>query len=347
MPKTMLKKSKEAILSKVGVVFSNLGTPASATANDVGLYLSEFLMDPYVIQMPSFFRFMLVRGIIVPFRRSKSAANYQKVWTENGSPLLHETNKAAQALQQTLGADFQVEVAMRYGQPNFAQCYQKLKDCESFVFFPQYPQYAESTVRTGLDAYFKYFPRQQTRVVEPYYEHPAFLKAYGDFLKEHLSALSFDHLLMSFHGLPESHLRKTDPSDGHCLQNKDCCQKAKADVLASCYRAQCYRSARGIAQAAGLNADQYSVSFQSRLGRQKWIEPYTEQRYGELLSRGVKKLAVICPGFSVDGLETLEEIAIAGKSSFMAQGGESFSYIPCLNDDSRWIQACAELVRNT
>ncbi len=333
-------------MPKTGVVFSNLGTPRSPSPDDVGSYLGEFLMDHHVIQIPGPLRWLLVRGIIVPFRKKKSAANYQEVWTENGSPLLVETEKAAQALQNELGDDFKVVVGMRYGDPSFKTCADQLKDCEEVIFFPQYPQYAASTVQTGLDHFFKFFEPSRVRVVPPYYDHPAFLKAYGEFLKERWQKSEVDHLLMSFHGLPESHLQKSDPTGQHCLQQSDCCAKAQGAVLQSCYRAQCYRSAEGIAQAAGLSKQQYSVSFQSRLGRQKWIEPYTEDSYGTLVEEGHKNIAVICPGFPVDGLETLEEIAMTGRETFLGQGGESFQYWPCLNDDRRWIQACVELVKN-
>ncbi len=332
-------------MAKVGVVFSNLGTPKSADPEAVGQYLGEFLMDPYVIQIPKIFRWILVKGIIVNFRKKKSAKNYQKVWTTQGSPLLVETEKAAKALQQKLGSDYKVVVGMRYGEPSFAQCKDQLKDCEEIVFFPQYPQYAASTVKTGLEAFFKVFAKEKVRVIPPFFDHPEFVKAYASFLKEKWQESGFDHLLMSFHGLPESHITKEDPTGSHCLKQKNCCERAHGEVLKFCYRAQCFKSAELIAKGAGLSPEQYSVSFQSRLGRQKWIEPYTEQMYGSLLRKGVKRLMVTCPGFPVDGLETLEEIAMTGRDNFLQQGGESFEFIPCLNDDPRWIEACAELVR--
>lgn len=334
-------------VSKIGILFSNLGTPKSPTANDVGSYLSEFLMDPYVIQMPSFFRTLLVKGIIVPFRSKKSALNYQEVWTKEGSPLLVETNKVAEALQRKLGASYKVSVGMRYGAPSFEQAREDLKACEEIIFFPQYPQYAESTVQTGLDHFEKYFSDKKTKVIKPYYNNPLFINAYVDFLKARLAESEFTHLLMSFHGLPETHIQKTDPTKNHCLKSKDCCERAQGAVLETCYRAQCYQTAQAIAEGLELDRGQYSLSFQSRLGRQKWIEPYTEATYGELLSKGIKNIAVICPGFSVDGLETLEEIAITGKKLFLEQGGESFDFVPCLNSDEHWVEACAQLVKNT
>ena len=332
---------------KTGVVFSNLGTPQSPEPKDVGRYLAEFLMDPYVIQLPSFFRFLLVRGIIVPFRSKKSAANYKKVWRSGGSPLLIETEKSAQALQEKLGDDYKVVVGMRYGEPSFKSARQELDDCDKIIFFPQYPQYAESTVQTGLDCFEEHFSDKKRVVIPPYFRDPLFIQAYVGFLEVELGKVEFDHLLMSFHGLPETHLHKTDPTGSHCLKTQDCCKKASEEVIKTCYRAQCFQTAQHLATGLELNKGQYSVSFQSRLGRQKWISPYTEEMYGELIERGIKKLAVICPGFSVDGLETLEEIALEGKEQFLSLGGESFEFVPCLNSDDHWIEACAQMVKNT
>jgi len=152
---------------------------------------------------------------------------------------------------------------------------------------------------------------------------------------------------MSFHGLPESHLQKSDPTGQHCLKALDCCERATDSVLATCYRAQCLKTAQALAKGLQLSTSQYTMSFQSRLGRQKWIEPYTDQTYLDLLNKGVRRLAVICPGFSVDGLETLEEIAIQGRQTFLSHGGESFHFVPCLNSEALWIEACAQKVLAT
>jgi ferrochelatase len=327
------------------VVFSNLGTPEGPDPKALGRYLGEFLMDKHVIQLPWFFRALLVKGIIVPFRKSKSAANYQKVWTSEGSPLLVETKKAAMALQKKLGHDYKVVVAMRYGEPGFKRAHYELKDCEKIIFFPQYPQYADSTVKTGLEKFEQYFEQENAKVIEPYYDDPRFIKAYGDFLKTQGLPQAGEHLLMSFHGLPESHLFKTDPTGQHCLRVDNCCEKAPAEVLKTCYRAQCLKTAQLLSNELGLSSQDYSLSFQSRLGRQKWLEPSTENKLKELAEKGHKKVSVICPGFSVDGLETLEEIALGGKECFLAAGGESFRFVPCLNDDDHWIEACANMIR--
>lgn len=332
-------------MSKVGVLFSNLGTPQAPQASEVGDYLGEFLMDRHVIQLPWLFRWLLVKKIIVPFRSEKSAKNYKKVWTERGSPLLVETEKAAAALQKELGEAYKVVVGMRYGKPDFADAREQLKDCKKVILFAQYPQYAASTVETGLEHFNQYFSDMATEVIDPYFDHPAYIKNYAEFLKIKMKDLSFDHVLMSYHGLPESHVLATDRGGAHCLNSEDCCRQARGEILRTCYKAQCIQSADALAKAMGWSRDQYSVSFQSRLGRQKWIKPYTEQMYGDLIARGHKRLAVFCPGFSVDGLETLEEIAMEGKERFLEQGGEKFQFIPCLNDDKNWIQACAQILR--
>ena len=331
-------------MSKVGVLFSNLGTPDAPDTKSVGRYLGEFLMDPHVINSPWLLRWLLVKGVIVPTRSSASAKNYRKIWTEEGSPLLIETENAARALQDHLGQAYKVVVGMRYGQPNFEQAKKKLADCSKVIFFPQYPQYAASSLKTSLEHFEKYFSDMKTQVIPPYYSRADYIKAYGLFLKKHLGPLDYDHILMSFHGLPESHMTDVDPTGEHCLKKPDCCRKAEGDVLKTCYRAQCVQSADLLASELGLSQNQFSLSFQSRLGRQKWIEPYTDQMYAELLNKGFKKLAVVCPGFSVDCLETLEEIAMAGKESFLSQGGEALHYIPCLNDDNYWIKACADII---
>ena len=337
--------------NKVGVLVSNLGTPESFGPSDVGRYLSEFLMDPYVIQIPGWLRSLLVKGIIVPLRKKKTAFKYKKIWSSEGSPLVVQTKKFSEALQGELGHDYKVVFAMRYGQPDFSEAKKILGDCREVVFFPQYPQYAESTVETGLCHFYKYFSKEESGVIPPYYGNPEFIRAYARFLKPYVKNIKFDYLLMSFHGLPIGHIKKTDTTGGYCLnggKNRsgiNCCLKVSERVLRTCYRAQCFFSARTIALSLGLSEKNYGVGFQSRLGPTRWIGPGTGEFYGDLIKRGIKRLAVICPGFSVDGLETLEEIAIEGKRLFLQRGGEDFHYIPCLNDNFHWVQACAKMIK--
>lgn len=342
----MLLKSKGDFLSKIGVVFSNLGTPASTAPEDVGNYLQEFLLDPLVIQKPEWFRKLLVNKIIVPRRKEISAEKYRQIWTTEGSPLLVETQRAARALQTQLGEKYKVVVAMRYGEPGFAQAQEALKDCSRIIFFPQYPHYAESTVRTSVEHFYKFFPKEKSKVIPPYFEHPSFIDAYVQYLDTYLKNREWDHLVLSFHGLPESHLHQTDPGGMHCLI-ADCCQRAPQDILPHCYRAQCYRTAEKITQGLHLAKDNYTVSFQSRLGRERWIQPHTDTVIATLAAQNKKKLVVACPGFPVDGLETLEEIAIVGKEQFLSLGGHSLELVPCLNSDAKWIQACVKMVEET
>ncbi len=337
--------------TRIGVLLSNLGTAKSYDPGDVARYLSEFLMDPRVIQAPKWARSLLVKGFIVPFRRKKTAIKYKKIWTMEGSPLMVQTKKLSLALQKELGDDYQVTFAMRYGEPGFSEAKKKLEDCRKVIFFPQYPQYARSTVETGFHHFCQYFSGKNFRVISPYYQDPEFMEAYAGFLKPYLKTLDFNYLLMSFHGLPVSHIRRADPTGKHCLNRSsdrnepDCCLRVPGDVLKTCYRAQCFYSARAIARASGLSEKNYGVSFQSRLGPGRWIGPGTEFMYGHLVRRGVQKLAVLCPGFSVDGLETLEEIAMKGKQLFIQQGGRVFHFIPCLNDGSQWVWACVKMIK--
>ena len=243
-------------MSRVGVVFSNLGTPKSSEPEDVAVYLREFLMDPYVIDLPWPFRFSLVQGIIAPFRSKKSALNYKKIWTAKGSPLLFHTQATAQSLQEVLGSKYKVVVAMRYGSPSFEQAYEKLKDCQEIILFQQYPQFADSTVTTGEEHFKKVFKDKSFRVIKPYYNHPAFIRSYVNFLKAKLESLDYDHLLMSFHGLPESHVLKTDVGGQHCLRTQDCCDQPQ-ELIQCCYRHPCFSSARGLARGSSLGHGQF------------------------------------------------------------------------------------------
>ncbi len=346
--------------TKTGVLISNLGTPKSFSSVDVGEYLSEFLMDPHVIQSPKWVRSLFVKGVIVPLRKKRTASKYKKIWSAEGSPLTVQTKKFSVALQKELGSDYKVTFAMRYGPPDFLKARDELKGCQRVIFFPQYPQYAVSTVETSLHHFYKYFPKEKSRVIPPYYKNPEFIRACARFLEPCLKTLDFDYLLMSFHGLPVSHIKKADFTGKHCLSRNshkksavpdgdafgaNCCFRVPEDILRTCYRAQCFHSAGAIALASGLSEKDYGVSFQSRLGPGRWIGPPTEQIYNYLIGRGIGKLAVICPGFSVDGLETLEEIAIKGKRLFLEGGGKAFHFIPCLNDNFHWVQACAKMIK--
>lgn len=323
----------------------NLGSPASTEVADVRRYLNQFLMDPYVIDLPWPLRRLLVSLILIK-RPAASAHAYASIWWDEGSPLIVLSRRLQQAMQAhwTRGP---VELAMRYGEPSIETTLQRLVDqgVREVTLAPLYPQFADSTTTTVIEETKRVLREHGLKlrlsILPPFYDQPEYLDALAASAKPYLEQ-PFDHLLLSFHGLPERHLHKLDPS-GHCLKGADCCRTASAEVLASCYRAQCLRSAELFAARMGLQPQQWSVSFQSRLGRAKWIEPYTETRLDELAAQGAKKLLVMCPAFVADCIETLEEIGDRGREQFVAAGGESLQLVPCLNDHPDWAAALKSL----
>lgn len=336
-------------MSSTAVILMNLGSPDSTEVKDVRKYLHEFLMDKRVIDYPYLFRKFLVDGIITRFRAPKSAQAYRSVWWPEGSPLIVLTKKLQSALQTEL--DYPVEVAMRYGNPSMQSAYDKVasenKDLEEVLLIPLYPHYAMSSYETAVE-YAKEVHRKRKyafriRVLQPYYQDPAYIGALADSIRPFLEE-DFDHLQFSYHGVPVRHIRKGDITGSHCLRSEDCCW-VHSDAHRFCYRHQVYATTRQVTQALGLSPDQYSVSFQSRLGRDEWISPYTAAELAALPARGIKKLLVVCPAFVSDCLETLEEIAMEGKHIFMEAGGESFTAIPCMNTHPGWVRALAGWVK--
>jgi len=324
----------------------NLGSPASTSVADVRRYLNQFLMDPYVIDLPWPVRRLLVSLILIK-RPEQSAHAYASIWWAEGSPLV----VLSQRLQQAMTAQWHhgpVALAMRYGEPSIETSLLRLvaQGHKRITLAPLYPQFADSTTTTVIEEARRVLRDKhldvQLSVLQPFYDQPEYLDALVATAKPHLQQ-DYDHLLLSFHGLPERHLKKVDPSGQHCLRNEDCCKNASPQVLATCYRAQCLRTAQAFAERMGLPDGKWSVSFQSRLGRAKWIEPYTETRLDELAGMGVKKLLVMCPAFVADCIETLEEIGDRGKEQFREAGGEELVLVPCLNDDPRWAHALSVL----
>ncbi len=319
----------------------NLGSPASTQVADVRRYLNQFLMDPYVIDLPWPVRRLLVSLILVK-RPEQSAKAYASIWWEEGSPLV----VLSQRLHQRMREHWQqgpVELAMRYGEPSLETTLTRLakQGIQNVTLAPLYPQFADSTVTTVVEEAKRVVSEHNLPItfslLAPFYDQPEYLDALVASTLEPL-AQDYDHLLMSFHGLPERHLHKLDTTN-HCLNNENCCQSASPQVLSTCYRAQCLRSAEAFAQRAGLAEGTWSVSFQSRLGRAKWIEPYTEATLEALAQQGVKKLLVMCPAFVADCIETLEEIGDRGLEQFRAAGGEELVLVPCLNDHPDWARA--------
>lgn len=328
----------------------NLGSPASTEVADVRRYLNQFLMDPHVVDLPWPLRRLLVSLILVR-RPAQSAHAYASIWWPEGSPLIALSRQLQEAVAPhwTQGP---VELAMRYGEPSIERALLRLagQGITRVTFAPLYPQFADSTTTTAIEEARRVIAAHrlelQLSVLQPFYDEPEYLEALVESARPYLEE-GFDHLLLSFHGLPERHLHKRDPRGDHCLKGADCCQRAEGDVLASCYRAQCFRSAEGFAERAGLRPEQWSMAFQSRLGRAKWIEPYTEARLDALAQQGVRKLLVMCPAFVADCIETLEEIGERGREQFIAAGGEDLQLVPCLNGHPDWVRALVTLCRRT
>jgi ferrochelatase len=332
-------------MSNHALLLVNLGSPASTEVADVRRYLNQFLMDPYVVDLPWPLRRLLV-SLILLRRPAASAHAYASIWWADGSPLV-VLSRRLQAGMQAQWTQGPVELAMRYGEPSIETALQRLaaQGIQQVTLAPLYPQFADSTTTTVIEE-----ARRVVRaanldmrfsILAPFYDQPEYIDALVDSARPYLEQ-DYDHLLLSFHGLPERHLRKLDPGK-HCLKSPDCCRTAPPQVLATCYRAQCLRSAAAFAERMGLRPEQWSVSFQSRLGRDKWIEPYTESRLEELAGQGVKKLLVMCPAFVADCIETLEEIGDRGLEQFKAAGGESLQLVPCLNDHPSWVTALKTL----
>jgi ferrochelatase len=321
----------------------NLGSPRTPAVPDVRQYLNEFLMDGYVLDAPWPIRRMIVSLFILPFRPKKSAEAYASIWTEHGSPLRHHSR----ALVAELGKQVTepIALAMRYGNPSIADGVDELLSAgvEHIVIAPLYPQFADSTVTTCIEAARKAIgTAAQTSVLPPFYANADYIEALRRTIAAHLPE-PVDHVLFSYHGLPERHLTRTDPTGEHCLKRPDCCN-TPSTAHATCYRHQAFETTRLVTEALGLEADRYSMSFQSRLGRLPWLTPYTDERLVELAEAGVRKLAVVCPAFVADNLETLEEIGIQGRDTFVEAGGEELTLVPCLNEDTGWAAALAGLL---
>ncbi len=328
-----------------GVLLVNLGTPESCAVHDVRAYLDEFLMDHRVIDLPWLLRRLIVSGLILPLRPRRSARAYAKIWDaagENtGSPLLAYSKALHARLSETL--PMPCELAMRYGQPTIASALSRLKDqaVRELFLIVLYPHHADSTRTTTIEAVTSQTDASMAvEVLPPFYDRPAYIAAQAGVIQRNLP-LHWDHLLLSYHGLPERHLTQADPTGGHCLQSADCCQRQSA-AHATCYRHQVLRTSQLLMAQLGIDESRYTVSFQSRLGRLPWLMPYTDHTLTELPRQGAKHLAVACPAFLADNLETLEEIGITGRQNFLAAGGESLTLIPCLNDDPQWTAVLAD-----
>ena len=329
-----------------GVLLVNLGSPDSTKVSDLRRYLNQFLMDPRVIDSPWLLRRFIV-GMILINRPKASAHAYEKIWTPEGSPLIVISKKVQAELQKRFSIP--VELAMRYQNPSIENAIQKLaaQRIDDLFLIPLFPHYAMSSYESAVERVKcvakKIAPEMKIEIQPPYFDAPDYISALVAGAQEFLEK-DFDHLLFSFHGIPERHLRKSDPTHCHCLQKENCCE-ISSPAHATCYRAQCFKTVEAFVEAAKIPAEKFSVSFQSRLGRDPWLKPYTDLELAELPKRGVKKLLVICPAFVSDCLETLEEIAIRGRETFLSAGGKEFAQIPCLNENPLWIAALEKMIR--
>jgi ferrochelatase len=332
-------------MAKPAILLINLGSPASPSVPDVRRYLREFLGDPRVLDLPAPLRWLLLEGAILRTRPRKSAHAYAAVWTPEGSPLLRTSISVRQKLQEAVGPEIPVHLAMRYGEPSIGRAVAEMAAAgvTEVLIFPQYAHYAMSSWETVVvraeEELARQAPRIRVRTVQPFYADPDYIEALHAVSAPYL-AQPHDHLLFSYHGLPARHLRKADSSQAHCLRVADCCSRC-SPAHATCYRAQVFATTRALARRAGLGEDRYSVAFQSRLAGEPWLEPFTDQELKGLPPQGVRRLLVMCPAFVADCLETLEEIALAGRDTFLEAGGESFTLIPCLNDQAPYIDFLA------
>lgn len=332
-----------------GILLINLGTPNSPSVLDVRLYLSEFLSDPYVIDIPAPIRWLLLNCIILRTRPKQSAKAYQQIWQKEGSPLLVNTQNLCDNLSEAVVGQFDVVFAMRYGKPSIESALKELQErgCDKITVLPLYPQYALSTTASSVEktlAVLKkinYHP--SIKFINSFYDNPGFINAYAHHIRLFLGNHKPDILLMSFHGLPERHIKKVN-----CGYTKNCNRPSPCPAINEknelCYRAQCYATANAIAQKLQLSKEQHTISFQSRLGKTPWIKPFTDEIIIQLREQGCEHLAVACPSFVSDCLESLEEIGIRLREQWLALGGKRFTLIPCLNDNDEWVQALANML---
>ncbi len=325
---------------KHGLLLINLGTPDNPSISAVRRYLGEFLADKRVIDLPAPLRYLLLYTIILPFRSKQSAHAYQTIWTADGSPLLFHSQNLATKLQNRLGAQCRVALGMCYGKPSIQQALSQLQKCETITVLPLYPQYSSAATGSAIEKVLQLLSTQITlpsmNVIRDFHSHPSYINAQAELIKPYIT--NYDYILFSYHGVPERHVIKGGCKD-ICIGN---CPPPSLSNNA-CYRAQCFNTTSLIAKMLKLSDQQHSTSFQSRLGKTAWINPYTDKILPSLIAKGVKRLAIVCPSFVADCLETLEEISIRLKEEWMTIGGEQLTLIPCLNDSEAWVEALIDI----
>lgn len=330
-----------------GVLLVNLGSPDSPTAKDVKPYLDEFLMDERVIDVNPVLRNLLVRGIILQTRPKKSAKAYAKIWWEEGSPLIVLSERFAAKLRQQ--TTMPVALGMRYGSMSIKDALQELTDkgVDEVLLVPLYPHYAMSSYETvvvkTMENKEAFFPEMKITTLPAFYKSPEYIKVLSESIAAGLKDFDYDHILFSYHGIPERHIRKSDPTKFHCKIDGSCCG-VNSVAHNTCYRHQVYETTALVKNYLGLSEEKISTSFQSRLAGDPWLKPYTDYEFERLAKEGKKKLAVVTAAFVSDCLETLEEIAMEGKEQFEEAGGEHYKHIPCLNDNDGWVAVMAKWV---
>ena len=333
--------------SKTGVLLINLGTPSNCDPKSVYAYLKQFLNDPRVIDLPKLVRTILVNGIIIPFRYKQSAHAYRQIWTDKGSPLLTNSQALVHAVSKELDTTMQVELGMRYGNPSIESAIEKLKGCQKIIAIPLFPQYSSAATGSAVEELLRILGSQwnipEIIVNRDFFNNPDFIHAYASIIKTHLNDTKIDRLIFSYHGLPERHIEKS-ACKSVCSRESACPKLSQHNTY--CYRAQCYETSRLIAHELNLNAKDYVVSFQSRLGRTPWIKPYTDLILKELRDQGAANIAIVCPSFVSDCLETLEEINIRARADWRALGGSEFIFIPCLNHDPMWVKGLVKIINH-
>lgn len=334
---------------KKGILLVNLGSPDSPEPKDVKKYLGEFLMDERVIDLPLWARTLLVKGIILNTRPKASAKAYQKIWWEEGSPLIVLSESLKSKVADKI--DFPVALAMRYGSMTIEEGIEELttKGVEHVFMIPLYPQYAMATTETILvlaeEIRASKYPNIKLESLSAFYNQSIYIDALSESISNSLEGKNYEHLLFSYHGVPERHIRKSDVTKSHCKIDESCCvTKSKAHQF--CYRHQCLEVTRLVGEKLGLKPGTYSSSFQSRLGFDPWLQPYTDRTIERLGKEGVKNMAIVTPAFVSDCLETLEEIAMEGEEIFHEVGGDNFTTIPCLNTNDKWVDVLVQWINN-
>ena len=331
------------------ILLINLGSPKSLDIKDVRSYLKEFLSDDLVVDLPKVLQQIILRSFILPFRPQKTKKAYEEIW-EDESPLIKNTRKIAKALQSKTG--WNVDIAMRYQSPSIKKSILHLKDkkVDEVIIVPLYPHHAMSTT-LSTEIYVKKiveenYPKLQMKFIKPFFEHPKYISTLSKSIEPYLNN-KIDKILFSYHGIPERHIRKSDVNGDHCLQSSNCCQ-IDCESSKNCYRSNVWKTSMLTAKQLNLDDNKWMMSFQSRVSiiDPKWLNPYTDKEIINFSKKGIKNIAILCPSFVADCLETLEEINLRARKSFLESGGESFTFIPCLNDDNNFIELLNDLILN-